>query len=142
MRSLLDVNVLLALMIESHSHHDLALSWFRADGNAAWASCPATQDGFVRIASQLALPDRRTLDDSFRQLRAQLADPRHEFWSDDISLADTAVIDHSHLIGHKQLTDIRLLALAARRRGRLVTFDRGVPLKAIRGATAINLVVI
>jgi hypothetical protein len=44
--------------------------------------------------------------------------------------------------GPAQLTDIYLLGLAKRMRGRLVTFDRTIPLSAVAGATRDTLVVI
>jgi|TARA_B100001964_G_scaffold203846_1_gene233174 hypothetical protein len=40
------------------------------------------------------------------------------------------------LSGHRQLTDIHLLGLARAQSGRLTTFDRRIPLKAVVGATA------
>ena len=36
--------------------------------------------------------------------------------------------------GARQVTDVYLLALAVHRGGRLATFDRSVPLSALRGA--------
>ena len=142
MRSLLDVNVLLALTTESHALHVLAMAWSRSHGEKGWASCPLTQNGFVRIACQLPLPAKRTMAEAVRQLQLQLAAPGHEFWPDGIMFPDDLIFDHSQLTGHKQIADVYLLALAVRHSGRLVTFDRGIPLKAVRGATAANLVVI
>ena len=48
---LLDDNLLLALTDPMHIHHDVALRWFADAGAAAWATCPLTENGFVRIAS-------------------------------------------------------------------------------------------
>jgi hypothetical protein len=39
------------------------------------------------------------------------------------------------IAGHRQLTDIYLLALARKHNGRLATFDRTVPVVAIVGGT-------
>ena len=41
--------------------------------------------------------------------------------------------------GPKPLTYTYFLAPATRRRGRLVTFDQGIALEAVKGATARNL---
>ena len=41
--------------------------------------------------------------------------------------------DNGH---HRQLTDIYLLGLASTHSGRLATFDRTIPVKAVVGATA------
>jgi len=46
------------------------------------------------------------------------------------------------LTGHRQLTDVYLLAVAVSRGGRLVTLDRAVPLDAVSRATAGNLIVL
>ena len=40
----------------------------------------------------------------------------------------------TYIQGHRQLTDVYLLGLAVANQGRLVTFDRNVPLKAVAGA--------
>jgi predicted nucleic acid-binding protein len=47
---------------------------------------------------------------------------------------DESVFDGGHILGPNQITDVYLLALAVRNGGRLVTFNRGLPLKAVRGA--------
>ena len=48
------------------------------------------------------------------------------FWSDDVSIVDPAFIDGSRIVGHRQVTDAHLVALAIRHGGRLATFDRGL----------------
>lgn len=72
----------------------------------------------------------------------EIAVTDHAFWPDDISLLDEQLIDRNHVLGPKQLTDIYLLALAVKHGGRLVTFDRAIPIAAVRGAQARHLVVI
>jgi predicted nucleic acid-binding protein len=52
---LLDVNLLLALTDPMHIHHESAYRWFAGKGQKAWATCPLTENGFVRIASYPAL---------------------------------------------------------------------------------------
>jgi predicted nucleic acid-binding protein len=44
--------------------------------------------------------------------------------------------------GHQKITDAYLLGLAVRNHGRLATFDRSIPMKAVLGATPGNLVLI
>ena len=73
-------------------------------------------------------------------LADQVAQSDHEFWPDDISVADDQLFDPAFILGPKQITDIYLLGLAVKHGGRLVTFDRGLPLKAARGAEAKHLV--
>lgn len=65
----------------------------------------------------------------------------HEFWAGDISVADPSRFDHSRILGPGQVTDIYLLALAVKNDGRLVTFDKSIPLAAVRGAEPKHLVV-
>lgn len=142
MRSLLDINVLLALMNEQHLHHQLAISWWRANRVDGWASCPLTQNGFVRLASQLKLPERRSIEEVTHQLRRQLGDADHEFWPDSVSITDNTLFDISYLVGHNQITDAYILGLAVKNGGRLVTFDRGVPLRAVKGAGTRHLSVL
>ena len=75
-----------------------------------------------------------------RRLAAFRDSGDHVFWPDDVSLCDARVFDLT--VGHRQLTDVYLLALAVRRDGRLATFDRSIPAKAVRGARAGHLVVV
>ena len=48
-RYLLDVNVLIALIDPAHVQHDRAHDWFTAQGRQAWATCPLTENGVLRI---------------------------------------------------------------------------------------------
>jgi hypothetical protein len=52
--------------------------------------------------------------------------PGHEFWSDDVSILTSRHVARQRLVGHGQITDAHLLALAIARGGMLVTFDVGV----------------
>lgn len=74
MRSLLDVNVLLALFDPIHVHHEKAHRWWAGNADAGWATCPLTQTGFLRIISNPSYPSPITLLDVlsilFRQTRA------------------------------------------------------------------------
>lgn len=140
MRALLDVNVLLALMDRDNIHHKAALAWWRSDRSYGWASCPLTQNGFVRISCQGDYPGRPTAAKAIEQLWIQIAESDHEFWPDDISIADDVLFDRSRILGPKQITDVYLLALVMKKGGRLVTFDRAIPLAAVRGAEARHVV--
>ncbi len=142
MRALLDVNCLLALLDEDHSSHSGALLWWQSNRQTGWATCPLTQNGFARISSQSSYPNRQPLSTTIEQLKRVMLLPDHEFWPDDISIADEQLFDRSHILGPNQITDVYLLALAVKNGGRLVTFDRGLPLRAVRGAEARHLVVL
>lgn len=139
---LLDVNVLVALFDPQHIHHDIAHDWFAAHRDEGWATCPITENGFVRVISHPAYgAGGERAASAVDRLRAFAASGGHQFWRDAISLRDD-VFDLSRAGGSRQLTDIYLLGLAVNRKGRLATFDRTIPLGAVPGATAETLVVI
>ena len=66
----------------------------------------------------------------------------HKTWFDDISVLDAARFQHTHMHGHRQLTDLYLLGLAVKNKGRLASFDQRIPISAVRGATAAHMVVL
>ena len=107
-----------------------------------WSSSPLTQNGFLRIVSQPSYSFPTSIADAFENLRRNTQTDEHAFWPDDVSLLDERVISREHVLGPKQLTDVYLLALAVKHGGRLVTFDRGVPVAAILKAEPRHLVVI
>ena len=139
-RALLDVNVLIALFDPDHVHHERARQWLGSEIHHGWASCAITQNGFARVVSQSSYPGRRSVQEAIDRIEEATASAQHEFWGCSVSLADTAKIDRSRILGPNQLTDIYLLALATNLGGRLVTLDRRVPLSAVPGATAANIV--
>lgn len=142
MLSLLDVNVLIALLDENHVHHPDASTWFSDHVDEGWASCPITQNGCLRIVSHPRYPNGLEVADAISRLRAAVSTPYHRFIPDDISLLDEDVIDRRHLLGHRQLTDAYLLALAVAHDARLVTLDKSVPVATVRAAGDSSLLVI
>jgi uncharacterized protein len=141
-RALFDVNALLAIFDESHPFHPPARAWWHGNQEGGWATCPLTQNGFVRIMSQPRYLQGRSTNEAVAALRTGLDQPDHEFWPDNISITEDALFDWSFILGPNQITDVYLLGLAVANGGRLVTFDRGLPLKAVRGAEAQHLVVL
>jgi uncharacterized protein len=142
MRALLDVNVLIALLDAAHVHHALAHAWLQRELRHGWASCPITQNGCIRIMSQPGYPGALRSAEVAERLAEAAAERDHAFWPDDVNLLDTQVLDWSRVLGHRQITDAYLLALAVRHRGRLVTFDRRISEQAVPGATAEQLKVL
>ena len=57
MRSLFDVNVLIALLDAAHVHHARATQWLGENIRHGWASCPLTQNGCIRILAQPNYPN-------------------------------------------------------------------------------------
>lgn len=141
-RALLDVNVLIALIDGAHTDHQRVHAW-ASDGLAdGWASCAITQNGLIRILSQPAYPGSVTVAAAVDLLRMSIDAGDHEFWPCDIALTDTSVVESAALLGHRQVTDAYLLALAVHHRGRFVTLDRSVAVSAVPGATGRHLDVI
>jgi len=141
--ALLDVNVLIALFNEHHIHHDAAHDWFADHQGERWATCPVTENAFLRILSD---PTHRATRVPMATLADHLGrfcrDERHEFWPDAVSVYDDALFDISLLHGQRQLTDVYLLGLAVKRGGRLVTFDRSIPISVVKGASRSSVEVI
>lgn len=133
MRSLLDVNVLIALLDADHASHRTALAWFSEHAADGWASCPITENGCVRVMSHSSYPHAPSTTVVERLLGAT-AHRAREFWPDDLSLLDAGLIDATRIHGPRQLTNAYLLALAVKHGGRLVTFDGAIPTSAVVGA--------
>ncbi len=139
---LLDVNVLIALIDPTHVQHEPAHEWFARTGKRAWATCPLTENGLLRIVGHPRYPNSPGSPAAVAAILTRLrALPGHNFWPDDISLTDAAQIDPERLLGHGQVTDSYLLALAQAHRGKLASFDRRLVVDAVRnGAKALQLI--
>jgi len=142
-RSLLDVNVWIALLDDAHQFSEEANAFIESP-EARIATCPLVENGVIRV---MAMPSYgRGGGLPMHQVRQRLqnacASLDHAFWPDDVSLRDDTLVDFSRVQGHQQVNDLYLLALAVRHGGRLVTFDRTVALCSVRGATAEHLLVL
>ena len=141
--SLLDVNVLVALFDPGHVHHEITHDWFADERESGWATCPMTENGFLRTASVVARSGQFVPVTVLREaLRKFCSSGHHEFWPHDISLLDERLFNAELIRGHQQLTDVYLLGLAVKRRGRLVTLDQKIPLGAVNGARRESIVVL
>lgn len=141
--ALLDVNVLVALFDLAHSKHEEALDWLGRNRKSGYATCPITFNGCVRILSNPAYPIMKaTPTDVIERLRKFCSEPDHHFWADAVTLADETLFRASMIGGHQKITDAYLLGLAVRNHGRLATFDRSIPMKAVLGAENRNLILI
>ncbi len=142
MRALLDVNVLIALLDAGHIHHELAMSWLEGEVRHGWASCPITQNGCIRIMSQPNYPAVLPVSQVAERLAEASASADHVFWPADVNLLGNGVVEWQRMLGHRQVTDAYLLALAVRHGGRLVTLDRRIGLDVVRDARPDQLVVL
>ena len=115
---LLDSNVLVALVQQNHVHAEQAGAWLDTL-REPYATCPLTQGALLR----LLLREGVSAADARVSLKSVVDDDRHQFWPDDI---DYLAVRLDGVVGHRQVTDAYLAALARARGGRLATFDRGL----------------
>ena len=131
---LLDVNVLIALVDPAHVQHDQAHGWFARVGKKAFATCPITENGLLRIVGHPKYPNSPGPPSAvMAALAAIRALPGHHFWADKMSLAEGEYVDASRLSSPSQVTDTYLLALAAAHGGRLASMDKRLVVDAVVG---------
>lgn len=124
---LLDVNVLIALLWKPHPQHETAQAWFRRSGKHGWATCPFTQTAFVRIVSNPVFSgDAAAPEQAMSLLTPNLGLSSHEFWPDDLPLAEAIAPFRKRIHGHRQIADAYLLGLALHRKAKFATFDRAL----------------
>ena len=131
-RHLLDVNVLIALIDPAHVQHDQVHEWFGRVGYKAFATCPLTENGLLRIVGHPKYPNSpgppSTVVAALAAIRAL---PGHAFWPDSISLVDSSLVDPDLLSNHSRVTDTYLLALARENKGKLATMDQKLAAEAV-----------
>lgn len=139
---LLDVNVLIALVDPVHVQHEQAHEWFARTGVQAFATCPITENGLLRIVAHPKYPNSAgTPAVVLQSLVAIRALPGHHFWPDDLSLTDARYVEAGRLSSHAQVTDSYLLALARAHGGRLASMDRRLVTSAVKdGGQALELI--
>ena len=134
MRYLLDVNVLIALIDSAHVRHRETRAWFETTGQEAWATCPLTENGVLRIVGHPNYPKSPGTPAAVAETLRPLCElPGHEFWPDSLSLLNTARVQSNYLSSHAQVTDTYLLSLARAHDGKLATFDRQLVTTAVLG---------
>lgn len=103
-----------------------ARRWFAAAVSSGWASTPITETGVVRLAMNPAVvrPPLSAID-AVSALEALRAAGDHAFWPDEVVVGADGV-DWSRVLTHRQVTDARLVAIAAAHDGHVVTFDAGL----------------
>lgn len=115
--ALLDADVLIAASVAEHEHHTRAQDWLA--GVDSFALCPITEGALARFLLRVGETSATTRT----VLKAWREHPACEFWSADLSYSD---IDLAPVLGHRQLTDAYLVALARARGSRLATLDNGL----------------
>lgn len=114
---LLDANVVIALTVAEHEHHERATAWFTTVSR--FAMCPVVEGALIRFLLRLG----ESMETAAAVLAGVRRSERCEFWQDSISYVD---VDVASIRGHRQVTDSYLAALARHHSGQLATFDRAL----------------
>ena len=117
MTYLLDANVLIALTVQEHEHHERSTTWASSADN--FAVCPIVEGALVRFLLRLG-ESSATAGDLVRRIRGLSS---CTFWADSISYAD---VDLGHVLGHRQVTDAYLVSLARAHAVVLATLDEAL----------------
>lgn len=117
---LLDSSVLIALFDAAHVHRSRVREWFTVFGGEL-ATCPIVEGALARWIVRVRGRDGAQI--AMRELSKLAADPRHRFWPDDLPFAG---VQWKGVLGHNQVTDAYLAALARKHKGKLATLDRGL----------------
>lgn len=116
---LADGNVLVALSVADHLHHGIAMEWFDGDDTAELATCPITEGTLLRFL----LRERLSVADAMAVLDGMRAQDWYHFWPDSLPYQREQL---AGVVGHRQVTDAYLVALARERGGKVVSFDKGM----------------
>ncbi len=106
--------------------HARAYGWFHKLKTRPWASCPATQAGYLRVVYQLLGGTHTSLAQALGGLEQTCAKSDHVFWSMDVDLTELSSLERAKLIGGGQVADMQLLMLAYSQQAQLVTADAGI----------------
>ncbi|MGH8999603.1 MAG: TA system VapC family ribonuclease toxin [Acidimicrobiia bacterium] len=115
---LLDANVLIAVAVADHVHHDAAEEWF-SRRRGRFATCPITQGALIRLIIRHGADAAQAMG----VLAGVTKQKAHQFWPDELDFGKVAM---TGVLGHRQVTDAYLAALARHHGGRLATFDQGL----------------
>ncbi len=124
--ALLDVNLLIACVVENHVDHRRAKKFlFSLD---RFYTTPTTQGGFLRFMTRpwkdekkVEQPPRMTVAEALETLRGVISSPAHVFLPDDEPFTNVSLRSMS---GHRQWTDAYLMQLARKNGLRFATLER------------------
>jgi toxin-antitoxin system PIN domain toxin len=111
---LLDANVLIALTVSEHEHHDRATVW--ASTVDRFAICPIVEGSLIRFLIRLGEPAAAASE----VVKGIHHHASCEFWPDSISYRE---VELGHVLGHRQVTDAYLVRLARAHAAALATLD-------------------
>ncbi|MGA2252490.1 TA system VapC family ribonuclease toxin [Terracidiphilus sp.] len=122
-RHLLDVNVLIAILDEQHSHHEAVRRWFDQAG-IEWALSPFTEAGFLRIVTHPRVG--MSIEKAEALLEILTKGPGYHYLPITTNWRTLTRPFRRQIHGHNQVTDAWLLGMALEAGMALVTFDRAM----------------
>jgi hypothetical protein len=127
--ALLDANVLIAMVVAEHVHHESADAWIDS-WEGEFATCPITEGSLVRLLVREGAPAAQATE----VVREVHAHNLHRYWPADVSYSD---LPTRGVIGYRQVTDAYLVELARQHDGVVATFDWG--LAQLHGELAVRV---
>jgi uncharacterized protein len=73
-----------------------------------------------------AVGDAVSVREALAVLAALVAEPPHRFLADDRGFVDNPLVPHNRLVGHRQVTEAHLVAIARANGAKVATFDDGI----------------
>lgn len=122
---LLDINVLVALVDDMHTHHNLVTQWFDSIKERTWGVCALTEAGFLRVMTRPST-GCLTLDQATDVLERLAGLPRYQFWTLSEAWSQVTLRFKGKVYGRQQITDAQLLNLAVTTDGIFVTLDKAI----------------
>ena len=124
--ALLDVNLLIAGVVENHADHKRAQKLLSELGR--FYTTPTTQGGFLRFLTRpwkneqkQEQPPRMSIAVALAALREVTSSPKHSFLPDDEPFTNVSLLS---MTGHRQWTDAYLLRSARAHTLRLATLEQ------------------
>jgi predicted nucleic acid-binding protein len=123
-RLLLDTNALLALGWPNHQFHGVVVRRLDRPRVPTWATCLLTELAFIRLSLNPAIVDVRKSPGEVLDVLSRLTADEHHTYVD--VLPPIARVDATirGLLGHQQVTDAYLVAVAEANDATLLTLDR------------------
>jgi hypothetical protein len=123
--SLLDVNALIALVDSEHMHHAVLLHILPELTRFGWGISAVSEAGALRILTNPRV-GRYRLEEVVSTIEGLYALPRFRYWRETGAWREIPNEIRDRILGHQQITDAYLLAMAVSEGGVLVTFDKAI----------------
>jgi uncharacterized protein len=123
-----DVNVWVALVLDSHEHHAAALAWLRSSGDSSVGFCRVTQHGLLRLLTNRRVMQEfvLTLDEAWECYDRIARDRKAAFLIEPAGVEATwRMFTHGQRVSTNVWTDAYLAAFALAGDYEIVTLDRG-----------------